>query len=653
MLKQFLIDVRVRLAAVFARRALRERADEEVQFHLCTVERRLIESGTPPEIARAQARRQFGNPTLIKEQTFDSWRYTSVDWVERLSQDLQLTLRMMGARPWFAVSTVLLLALGIGVNTVMFSVVDAVWLRPLPYVDSNRLVAVWEKPARNVKWKRQMLPWSDFQDLRRDSQTFEVLVAASPCKYTAVLNDRAESVTGEAITAGYMAMLGIAALQGRTILPDDHPGAPAAVLSYRLWQRSYGSRTVVGQTLRLDSRSYTILGVMPPTFTFPSLDEGPPDLWTILTSNAESLQKNGGRVSVIGRLRPSVTAKAAEDESTALLRQVHDRVPVAWRPQGMIVRDLQSDRAEFSTPMLAALICAVTLVLLIACANVAGLLLGRAAERRQEMAVRYALGAGQARIVRQLLTENIVIWMVAGAAGMALAATCLYMFLPYVSRVLEDFPQLNPIAVNSRAAVYALLLTLTTGTLFGLAPALQASRLDIAGALKEGGRSLMSGRHAHYWRKALVACEVGFCVVLLIGAGLLTKSLVQLATQPLGFRAGNDMTFKVELSGDGYKEPGQRYRFYDRLLETLTNLPGVEYAGATSALPLKGTVVFGCSILGHSAVPSDSMLAGNEAISPGYFQAIGIPVLRGRAFDARDSELAVRVAVVNQTLAQR
>jgi predicted permease len=251
------------------------------------------------------------------------------------------------------------------------------------------------------------------------------------------------------------------------------------------------------------------------------------------------------------------------------------------------------------------------------------------------------------------LTENIALWMMAGAAGVAFSAMCLHSILPYVSRVFEEFPQLNPIAVNSRAAVYALLLTLATGTLFGLAPALQASRLDIAGVLKESGRSLVCGRRAHNLRKALVASEAGFSVVLLIGAGLLTKSLVQLATQPLGFQGGDVTTFKVELSGGRYKEPGRRYRFYDRLLETMTKLPGVEYAGATSALPLQGTVVSGYSILGRPAAPNDSTLAGNEAISPGYFEALGIPVVRGRVFNVRDSEGAGPVAVINRTLAQR
>jgi putative ABC transport system permease protein len=568
--------------------------------------------------------------------------------IERLRQDLRLAARVMLRRPLFTVSAVLLLALAIGVNTTLFSIVDAVWFRPLPFPDPNHIVAVWERPPRNVQWKRQTLPFRDFLDLQRNNHSFKTLAAATSRKYIVAVGDQPESVTGEAVTAEYLSMLGVPALQGRTFLPADHPGSLQVVLSYGFGSRVFGGRNVIGQALTINSKSYTILGVMPSTFAFPSLDEGTPELWTLLSSTDQDT-----RVSVVGRIRPSVSKKAAESEAAALLRELHDRVPLAARPQGMLVRDLEADRAEFTTPILAALSVAAGLVLLIACANVAGLLLGRASERRQEMAIRYSLGAARSRIVRQLLTENVALWMLAGAAGVLLSIAAINVLRPLASQVLPELPQFNPIAVDSRAAIYALLVTFVTGVLFGLLPALQASRLDIVGVLKEGGRGLMSSRRMHYWRKALIASEVGFCVVLLIGAGLLLKSLVHLTAQPLGFRAGNDVTFKVELTSENYQKPVTRSAFYDRLLEQIGHLPGVESVGATSALPLNGTVVFGFSILGLPASASNFMPAGFEAISSEYFRTIGMPVFAGRNFNAGDSERADHVAIVNRTLARR
>ena len=556
--------------------------------------------------------------------------------------------RMMLRRPLFTLSALLLLALAISANTILFSVLDAVWFRPLPFHDPGRLMAVWERPPRNVQWKRQLPPFEDFLDLQKQSRSFDAIAAASPRRYALMANDRPESVAGDAVTAGSLPMLGVPALKGRTFLPKDKPGTPEAVLSYQLWSRVFGGRDVVGQSINLNSKSYAILGVMPPNFPFPSLYEGVPELWTLLASRPDH-----GGVSVIGRLRPSVPAKAAESEATGLLRDSHNRTPASDRPQGMIVRDLQADRAEFSIPLLAALSAAVALLLLIACSNVAALLLGRASERKQEMAVRYSLGAARARIVRQLLTENILLWALAGLTGLLLSFAGLKLLLPIATQAFQDFPQLNPIAINSRAATFTLLLTLGTGVVFGLVPALQGSRHDIAGALKEAGRGLLASRRMNWWRKALVASQVSCCVILLIGAALLLKSLVQLTTQPLGFHPGNDLTFKVELTGERYQQPLQRYNFYDRLLQQMSHLPGVASVGSTSSLPLQGTVVFGFSILGHPAGATSFLLAGNEAVSPDYFRTIGITVLAGRAIASHDSEHSEPVAVINQTLSRR
>ncbi|MBV8811830.1 MAG: ABC transporter permease, partial [Acidobacteriaceae bacterium] len=545
---------------------------------------------------------------------------------------------------------ILLLALVIAANTVLFSAIDAVWFRPLPFRDPGRIVAVSEKPPRNVQWKRQMLPPADFLTLQTNNHSFETLAAAAAERDTVLVNDRAESVSGEGVTADYLPMLGIAAKEGRTFLPSDNPEAREVVLSSNFWSRVFEGHDVIGQSLNVNSKAYTIVGVMPSSFTFPTEEEGAPELWTLMTPSDLT---HSNRVSVVGRLQRAITPQAAASEAEALLRAAHDLIPPSDRPQGMIVRDLQAQRAEFSTPMLKALSCAVGLVLFIACMNVAGLLLGRSAERRHEMAVRYSLGAARARVVRQLLTENILLWIIAGLTGLALSVLGIKLLVPIASQAFVELPQINVIGINSRVVAHTFVVTFVTGILFGLVPAVQGSRVDIVGTLKETGRGLMSSRRMHYWRKALVASEVTFCVILLIGAGLLLKSLVKLTTQPLGFRAGNDVTFRVELTGEGYKDAIARNNFLDRLLKQLSNLPGVQSVGATTALPLKGTVVFGFSILGHPAGHNAFMLTGNDIISPDFFRTLGIPLLAGRTFTERDSERSEQVAIVNETLVRR
>ena len=628
------------------RRDREEDLDRELRSDLSLEIEEQIQAGLPAGEAQLAARRNFGNATLVKEEVRETWGWTSI---ERLAQDVRLAGRMMFRRPLFSVSAVLLLSLAIAVNTVFFCVMDAVWFRPLPFRDPDGIAAVWEKPPRNVQWKRSMLPFRDFLDLRRNNRSFETLAAAVARKYVVRIGERPESVAGEAITAGYLPMLGTPAAQGRTFLPSENSPDSEVVLSYGLWLRAFGGRNVVGQAITVNAKRNIIIGVMPSSFAFPTLDEETPELWTLLLSS----DPYDGRVSVVGRLKPSVSRTTAESEAVALLREAHDRAPVAARPQGMMVRDLAVDRIEFATPVLAAFSSAAAFVLLIACANVAGLLLGQASERRHEMAIRFALGAGRSRVVRQMLTETLLLWVVAGTAGLLLSVTGVNMLRPFVGRVLPEFPQFNPIAINFPAIAYAVVTTLASGLLFGLLPALQGSRLDIMAALKQGGRGVIPSRQIHYWRKALIGCEVGFCVVLLIAAGLLLKSLVRLTTQPLGFRTGNDLTFKLELSSEKYTQPVERSLFYDRLLDQISHLPGVESVGATSALPLNGTVVFGFSVLGHSLNGGNFLPAAFEAISPDYFRAIGIPVLAGRTFAEHDSGRSSRVAIINQTVGHR
>ncbi|HZT31957.1 MAG TPA: ABC transporter permease [Bryobacteraceae bacterium] len=637
-----LTDLRLRLRAIFCRRQVERELEEELEFHLERQAEKNRLRGMEPTIAWREARIALGG----EEQTKEACRAANgTALFDTLAKDLSYALRAARRNPGFSLLSLSILAAGIGMCAILFSLLDALWFRPLPFVEPARLVAVWERPPRSAQWKRQTLPIADFLELQRHSRSFETLAGAAPSPYATVINQAAESLSGERVSPGYLAMLGIPALIGRTFLPGDEPGAPLAVLSYGLWRRLGSKRDIVGQSLQLNSRAHSIIGVMPPEYPFPSLEEGPPDIWTLLGP------ADAGRLSVVGRLRPAASSEAAESEVAALLRESHARIASESRPSGMIVRTLQQDRAEPARPAAAAISGAVALILLIACANVAGLLLGRGVERQHEIAVRYSLGASRSRIVGQLLIENLLLWFTAGAAGVALAVEGIGMLSAPGARILGAFPAVHSLAVDWRCLACAFGVTLLTGVLFGALPAFQSSRRDPAAALRQSGRGLILPRGMRRWGRTLVAGEAAISVVLLVSAGLLLRSAVRLSAQPLGFRPAGLLTFRVESMELRDRQWPDRQNFFDRVLAAVRVLPGVQAAGATSSLPLQGTVVGPCRLFDRAG--SAEPMAAAVAVSADYFRTLGVALIAGRTLNAHDTELADRVVVISEEMARR
>jgi putative ABC transport system permease protein len=570
-------------------------------------------------------------------------------------QDVQYAFRVLFRHLVFTIAAILLLALVIGTNTILFSIIDALLLRPLPFHDASRMVAVWERPPRGVQWNRQMLPFQDFLDLQKTTHSFDQLEASAARRYN--LNDNEghpASVIGEVATGGYFNMLGVAPSQGHTLSPGNEH-VSEAVLSDSLWRGHFGAQNVLGKTIDLNGRAFTIVGVMPPDFSFPSLENfGDPEIWTVLAPNDQDFGGEPARVAVVGVLRPSVDMRAAESEVTALLRAAHDRVPLTYRPQGMMIKGLLRDRAQDIQPVLTVITWAVALVFLIACTNVVGLLLGRATERKQEIAVRFSLGARRFRIMRQLLIESLVLWSLGGVAGLLLAAAGLRIMLSSGLLALRDFPHLNSIEMDWRVALYSIALTFVSGAVFGFLPAwMQSSRGDSGTVLREASRTVAAGRRLNYLRRLFIVSELAISTMLLLAAGLLLVSLVRIVSQPLGFQPANILTFRLALPKT--VQPGaQRANFFERVLAGLRGIPSLDGAGASSSLPLvRGTVTAPFSISGRPTPPDEQRIAAREAQSPDYFRVMGIPLIAGRRFDERDTATSKPVVIINKTFAHR
>jgi putative ABC transport system permease protein len=575
--------------------------------------------------------------------------------METLWQDLRFAARTLIKKPGFTFVLVMALALGIGANTAIFSVVNAVLLRPLPYKNAERLVWIWgTNPKNDIDHEVASLP--DYQDWKTQNQSFELMAGYGNTRMTLTGTGEPERFDGAYVTDGFFDVLGAQAEIGRTFTPEeDKPNhEDVAVISHALWQRRFGADPkVIGSTLNINGKAVTLVGVLPADFKHPKPDAiRPVEIWQPLGVDYSQQGRRGDYLNVIARLKPGVSIEQARAEMTTIASQLEQQYPDSNTGWSTLVIPLHERFVGNVRPVLLVLLGAVGFLLLIACANVANLLLARAAGRQREMAIRTALGARRSRIIRQLLTESLLLAITGGGLGLLLAmwgVEALVAFSP------GNIPRLNEVNVDFRVLAFTFGVALLTGLLFGLFPALHASNPNLNDTLKEGGRGTTEGGRGGRIRRALVVAEVALALVPLVGAGLMVKSFIRLQEVNPGFNPDRVLAVEVYLPRTTYKEGPQATAFYRELLTKVQNLPGVESAGAIDTLPLSGGGnVFSFFIEGQTYQPTDKTPdAEFRTVTPEYFQTMNIPLLRGRLLSEQDGPNVPKAFVINDTLARR
>jgi len=585
--------------------------------------------------------------------TRDMWGW---GWLEQLGQDLRFGARLLIKRPGFALVAVLTLALGIGANTAIFSVINTVLLRPLPYAEPERLVFIYNSTP-GFGLPRAGLMEAEYLRLRDEARSLEQVSLYTTATLTLTGAGEPERVTCGTASGDLFAVLGAPMALGRTFHREEEPRgrAQAVILSYGFWKRKFGGDPgVISQALTLDGRSYTIIGVLPQGFQPPPelQAETAIELWLPPGYNLAGPCCSHG-LSVVARLRDGQTLEQAQAEADAIIAGVKKDYPQGFPKDGgkqIHIRPLQQEIVGDLRRPLWVLLAAVFFVLLIACANVANLLLARSEARQKEVAIRAALGAGRGRIIRQLLAESLLLAVIGGGIGMVLAYWGLRL-LPVLGS--EKIPRLQEIGLDARVLGFTFLTSLLTSVVFGLMPAYQAGKFDLQAALKEGGRAGMSSKGRSRLRSALVVAEVALSLVLLVGAGLLMKSFWRLRQVDTGFRPEQVLTLKLFPPASSYPDDQHVAAFYENLLQRVGSLPGVTDAAVVDAVPLGdrsgGTVM---EIEGQPVEVSALNSAGWRVVSPGYFRTLGVRLLRGRFLEEADQQQAQPVAVVNETLAR-
>lgn len=583
--------------------------------------------------------------------------------MQTLIQDIRYGIRSLSKRPGFVVIAVITLGLGIGANTAIFSVVNAVLIKPLPFKDPDRIVLIWgflPKYAQTTDKLPSSAP--NYLAIASQSQSFENLSAFRSWSWQLTGGGEPEQLQGVRVSANFFASVGMNPMLGRAfVTEEDDPNAPpVAIISYGLWQRQFGSdQNIVGRSMTLSGRTVNIVGVMPPGFRFPGGANLIPglqfafqnDVWMPLAFTAEEKAQQGNlNLAVVGRLKPGITTAQAELET----RSIQSGLPLGSIGYTVNLVPLHKQMSGGVRRLMFVLLATVAFVLLIACANVANLLLTRATARQREIAIRVALGARRVRVVRQLLTESVLLSLLGGTIGIVLASWGI-SFL--ISLIPKDVPRIQEVGVDLRILAFGLGISIITGIVFGLVPALQSSKVDLNESLKEGARGVSSGARQNRIRSVLVVSEVSLAVVLLIGATLLTRSFIQLLDTNPGFDASNVLKMEVALptvAPSRYTNEFEQVAFFSQLIDRVGNVPGVEAAAGVVSVPLSGAWE-STDLMVEGRAPEEASTrpeADYNTITPDYFKVLRMPMLKGRPFTARDVKDAPRVAIINDVLAQ-
>jgi putative ABC transport system permease protein len=651
----WLREIVFRLRAVLGMRQRERVLGEELQTHLALLVEQNMGRGMSEEAARREAKLQLGGADQIKESVRD---HRGLPLLETLWQDIRYGIRMLVKSPGFTAVAILTLALGIGANTAIFALVKTMLLQPLPVRAGNRLVVIWIDNLKNG-WSRIGPSTQDYLDWKMQQKSFEDLFLFQHGTGTITGTGEPEQISGLRVTTNFGDFFGIKPILGRTFRLDEADSPHnLMILSYAYWQRKFGgARNVVGRGLVLNGEPYTIIGVLPPSLStiFPY------DL--IVPEDNARLRRGDSDLGVFGRLRRGVTVEQASSEMNLIMQRIARQRP-SRKGYGAFLMPLQSARLQGIRPALLLLLCAAGFVLLIACANVANLLLSRSMARQREVAVRMALGAGRVRLLRQFLAESTLLALLGGSAGLLLAVWSNYLLAESLpSRIFvpnaADQISLPKAHFGATTFIFALVISLLTGVIFGLIPAMQSLRCDFNESLKEGKRGSFSGRRAHRSRAALVIAESASAFVLVIGAGLMLKSLSRLLAASPGFEPDHLLTLRIKLPNDAkdspYRKPRQQRAAFQNFLARIQPLPGVQSAAFAEILPLsQDDMDMGEFVIQDAApLPPDQHLAANfRDVSPSYFRTMGIPLIQGRAFTGQDDLSHARIVIIDESFAR-
>jgi len=656
----------VRLFGLFSRKRREREFAEELESHLALHIEDNLRAGMSPEEARRLAQIKLGGVTWTQELHREQ---RGLPMLETLVQDLRYGVRMLLKQPGFTLVAVLTLALGIGANTAIFSVVNAVLLKPLPYENPNQLMMVWESNRELAKEHENPSP-GNFLDLREQKAVFDSVTAWFETARTLQGEHDAEQAPSAQVSVEFFQTLGAKAALGRVFQPGEtlgvaHSGAGqyasgdrVIVISDSLWRRRFGADpALVGKTVTINGLDWQVLGVMPAGFAMPNqridlwepwgiertygtprFPEGPPRDWRFL--------------SVLARLKSGITAEQAQAHLDSLSNTLAERHPKTNRGWRLNLTTFHDEVAGAARPPLLWLFAAVALVLLIACANVAGLLMARAAGRQREIAVRTAIGASRWRLMRQLLTESVILALLGGALGLALTGACLDLL---VSLAPANAPRIDQVAVDGRALAFTMIVSVVTGILFGLFPALKSARTDLTLALKEGGAGGATGGLSHHrFLKTMIVAEMAVALTLMVGAGLLTRSFIHLLKADPGFDPKNLLTMHITLDGAAYR--GRATEYYQQLIERLEALPGVVSAAAVATLPMSDVGVDFDRPYWREGDPEPGGEGDKVDVrmaTPGYFKTMGMALLKGRQFTDQDRRDTPAVIIVNESMADK